>query len=332
MSSQVQARIIGTGSYLPERVLSNFDLEKMVETSDEWIVTRTGMKERRIAAADEHASDMGAAAARKALSAAGIQASDVDLIVVATMSPDQPSPSTAALIQRLLGAKGVASLDIQAACTGFLYGLSMAKAYIESGLFRYVLLIAAEKMSALMDYTDRSTCVLFGDGAAAAVIASEGHGLYIDTISLGADGELADLIGVPAGGTRMPASAETIATRKHCFQMAGKETFRHAVRRMASATQSCLDAAGISTDEIRWLVPHQANVRIIDAISESIALPEERVFKTVHKYGNTSASSVGIALNELLVTQPPNVGEHILLAAFGAGLTWGASVLTKIAD
>ncbi len=331
MPSSTKARIIGTGSYLPEKVLTNFDLEKMVETSDEWIVTRTGMKERRIAAADEHASDMGTAAARKALEVAALTAADIDLIIVATMSGDQPAPSTAAFVQRNLGAKNAAAMDIQAACTGFIYGLSMAKAYVESGIYRRVLLIAAEKMSALVDYTDRSTCVLFGDGASAAIIASEGEGLYIDTVSLGADGDLVDLLHIPAGGTRMPATAETISERKHYFHMVGTETFKHAVRRMTAAAQKCLDSAGIGTQDLRWLVPHQANVRIIDAISESIAMPDERVFKTVHKYGNTSASSVGIALDELLVAHAPNVGEYLLLVAFGAGLTWGATVLSKVA-
>lgn len=331
MPSTVKARIIATGSYLPEKVLSNHDLEKLVDTSDEWIVTRTGMKERRIAGVEEHTSDMGAAAAAKALQSAGLAPDAVEMILVATMSPDYPTPSTAGLIQHALGAKRAAAADIQAACSGFLYGLSMAKAYVESGMYRNVLLVAAEKMSSIIDYTDRNTCVLFGDGAAAVVVAAEGEGLYIDTISLGADGELADLVMVPAGGTRMPPSTETVANRKHYFQMAGKEVFKHAVRRMATAAQTCLDQAGIATEQISWLVPHQANLRIMEAISKGFEMPLERIFKTVHKYGNTSSSSVGIALDELIASHPPALGEHLLLVAFGGGLTWGASVLSKVA-
>ncbi|MDP1836348.1 MAG: beta-ketoacyl-ACP synthase III [Chlamydiales bacterium] len=332
MTSKLKARIVGTGSYLPQKVLTNHDLERLVDTSDEWIVTRTGMKERRIAAEDEHTSDMGAAAALRALENAGRTVADIDLILVATMSPDHPIPSTASFVQRLLGAKGAAAADIQAACTGYIYGLSMAKAYIESGMYRNVLLVASEKMSAIIDYTDRNTCVLFGDGAAAAIISAEGEGLYIDTISLGADGELAELLIIPAGGTKMSASAESVANRKHYFQMSGKEVFKHAVRRMSSAAETCLEKAGIGATEVSWLVPHQANVRIMDAFSKSFDIPPERVFKTIHKYGNTSASGVGIALDELLVAHPPATGEHILLVAFGGGLTWGASVLSKVEE
>lgn len=325
----MKARIIGLGSYLPSRVLTNHDLEQMVETSDEWIVSRTGMKERRIAAADEFPSDMGAHAAKKALEQAGIEATQVDLILLATMTGDYPSPSTAALVQHKIGALNAAAVDISAACTGMLYALSMAKAYVESGMYRHVLVIASEKMSSVVDYKDRNTCVLFGDGAAAAVVAGSGKGFVIDTMCLGADGELAELVIIPGGGSRQPASVESIAEGLHYFKMAGKEVFKHAVRRMGAAAKECLDKAGLTANDISWLVPHQANLRILEAIAKSFEVSDEKVYKTLHKYGNTSASSLGIALDELTREQQIQAGEHLLLVAFGGGLTWGAAVLRK---
>ncbi len=334
MAQNTAAYIIGVGSYLPKKILSNSDLEKLIETSDEWIVSRTGMKERRLAACDEFSSDMGTAAAKKALEAAKVFPEELDLILVATMSPDYLTPSTAALIQSQLGAVNAAAMDLQAACTGYLYGLSMAKAYIESGIYRSVLLIASEKMSAFIDYEDRNTCVLFGDGAAAAVISDKKNqtSFSIDTICLGADGSLADLFMVPAGGARNPASQETVNKRMHYVKMNGKELFKHAVRRMSAAAIKCLSQAGISDDRISWLIPHQANTRIIDAIATSLQIPLTKVYKTLHKYGNTSASSMAIAFDELTQESRIEPGEHLLLVAFGAGLTWGAAVLTKVKD
>lgn len=331
MKQRPIARIIGIRSYLPERILSNQDLEKMVDTSDEWIVSRTGMHERRIAASDEYPSDMGSAAAIKVLNGINIPAEEIDLIIVATMSPDYISPSTAALIQSKIGAVNAAAIDIQAACTGFLYGLSMAKAYIESGLYKTILLVAAEKMSSFIDYQDRSTCVLFGDGAAAAIIADRHPGLRIDTISLGADGSLADLLMVPAGGSRHPASEQTVKERMHYFKMEGNEVFKHAVRRMTQATKECLSKAGLEESQVGWLIPHQANKRIIDAIAKQFNIPAAKVYKTIHKYGNTSGSSIAIALDELRQEHAFKEGEHLLLTAFGGGLTWGAGILTKVA-
>lgn len=325
-----KSRIIGLGSYLPEQVLTNRELEKMVQTSDEWIVSRTGIKERRIAAPCETVSAMGAEAAKKALAMAGVQAVQIDLILVCTMTPDYSSPSSAALIQHRLEAHRAAAVDIQAACTGFIYGLSMAKAYVESGLYQYVLVIAAEKMSAIMDYKDRNTCVLFGDGASAAVVGNQGAGLLINTVCLGADGELADLVIVPGGGSCHPATFDTISQGLHYFKMSGKEVFKHAVRRMAAAVEECLAKAGLKEEQVSWLIPHQANIRIMESLSKKFNIPEERVYKTIHKYGNTSASSVAIALDELSQENQINPGEHLLLVAFGAGLTWGASLLTKI--
>lgn len=324
-----KAKIIGSGSYLPEKILTNADLERMVETSDDWIVSRTGMKERRIAGENEFTSDMGARAARLAMEDAGIDPIQIDFILVATLTPDYLFPSTACLIQNALGAKKAAAADVQAACTGFLYLLSLAKSLIESGVYQNILIIASEKLSSITDYQDRSTCVLFGDGAAACVISSSGKGLAIESIELGADGEQANLIVMPAGGSRMPASEKSIADRSHYIKMAGNEVFKHAVRRMESACKECLDKAGLKEEEISWLIPHQANLRIIDAIAKRFEhLSEEKIFKTVQKYGNTSASSIGIALDELLKQKGPlKEGEKILLTAFGAGLTWGAGVL-----
>lgn len=330
MAKSAKARIIGLGAYLPHKVLTNQDFEKMVETSDEWILSRTGIKERRIAAEDEFTSNMGTAAAKKALMSAKLNSNDIELILVATMTPDYISSSTGALIQAQLGAGNAAAFDLQAACTGFIYALSMAKAYVESGMYRRVLVVASEKMSSYVDYTDRSTCVLFGDGAAAAVVAPEGEGLLIEAVNLGTDGALAELIIIPGGGVRHPPSVETLAKRMHYFKMEGKEVFKHAVRRMSTAAKECLSRAGLSEQQVSWLVPHQANLRIMDAIAKGFNVLPERMYKTVQKYGNTSASSVAIALEELCIEHPLTPGEHILLVAFGAGLTWGAAVLTKV--
>jgi len=324
-----RAKVIGTGSYLPERVLTNGDLEKIVETSDEWIVSRTGMKERRIAKEDEYPSTMGAEAAKKALATAQISAEEIDYILVATCTPDYIFPSTACLIQRAIGAKNAVGVDMQAACTGFLYILSMAKALVESGAYKNILLVAAEKLSSITDYTDRSTCILFGDGAAACVVsASEKPGLLIESVRLGSDGQCAELVIQPGGGSRCPATATSVEQKQHFIKMSGNEVFKHAVRRMESACKECLDAAGVSEQEISWLVPHQANVRIIDAMGKRFEhLSSDRIYKTLHKYGNTSASSVAIALDELLKSGVVGDKEQILLTAFGAGLTWGAALL-----
>ncbi|MBJ7449183.1 MAG: ketoacyl-ACP synthase III [Parachlamydiales bacterium] len=326
------ARITGTGSYLPEKILSNADLEKMVETTDEWIVSRTGMKERRIAADDEFTSHMATKAATIALQDANIQADQIDAILVATLTPDHIFPSTAALLERNLGAKNAAALDIQAACTGYLYALSIAKAWIESGTYSNILVVAAEKLSTIVDYKDRGTCILFGDGASAAVVSNKGAGLAIQHTCLGADGEQSELLKLPAGGSRLPASKETVEQGLHYLQMEGREVYKHAVRRMENAAKECLDKCGLSDSDISWLVPHQANIRIMEAIAKRFGIPMERVFQTIHKYGNTSASAIAIALDELLKEHPVSTGDNLLLFAFGAGLTWGASLLTQIEE
>ncbi|MBI2743092.1 MAG: ketoacyl-ACP synthase III [Chlamydiales bacterium] len=323
-----KARIIGTGSYLPTRVLSNSDLEKMVETSDEWIFTRTGIKERRIAAEGEHTSTMGFEAAKRAIENAKIQPEEIDLILVATLTPDHIFPSTSCILQSLLKLPNAAAFDLQAACTGYVYGLSIAKSFVESGMYKNVLLVASEKLSSIVNYKDRNTCVLFGDGASACIVSAKGKGLHIREICLGADGEQACLLTLPAGGSRTPASQESVAANLHYLTMEGKEVYKHAVRRMEAACNQCLAQAGLSEKEISWLVPHQANIRIIEGIAKRFEVPMERVFMTVHKYGNTSASSLGIALDELLQEYKIKSGENLLLTAFGAGLTWGSCILT----
>ena len=327
----LKARIIGTGSYLPQKVLTNEDLEKLVETSDEWIVSRTGMKERRIAAEGEHTSQMGYLAAMAALKDADVQADQLDMILVATITPDFAFPSTACLLQAKLGAVKAAALDIEAACTGYIYAINLARAFIESGLYKTVLIVASEKLSSIIDYTDRNTCILFGDGASACVVSSQAknRNLLIQEVSLGADGELANLLKIPAGSSHLPASLETVSSRLHYLKMEGKEVFKHAVRRMESSSKECLDRLGFIESDIKWIVPHQANIRIIEAIAKRFNVPMDRVYITIHKYGNTSASSVGIALDELIKEENLCQGDNLLLTAFGAGLTWGSCVLTK---
>ncbi len=318
------------GRYLPKRVLSNAHLEEMVDTSDEWITSRTGMKERRLAAEDECTSDMGTLAGQAALEKAGITPDQVDLIVCATLTPDYIFPSTASLMQARLGCSNAAAMDVQAACTGYIYALSIAKAMVESGAYRNVLIIASEKLSTIVDYKDRNTCILFGDGASACVVSDRGGGYQIMNTDLGSDGSQAELLILPGGGAQCPATKESVEAGKHFIQMDGREVFKHAVRRMEAAAKSCIDSAGINENDIQWLIPHQANVRIIESIAKRFRVPMDKVFLTIQKYGNTSASSVGIALDELTESQKIESGDHLLLVAFGAGLTWGASVLKKV--
>lgn len=328
MTEKLAARIRGLGRYVPSKVLSNLELEEMVDTSHDWIVSRTGIHERRIASLDEAASHLGREAAKQAIANSGIDKSEIDVCICATMTPDYITPSTAALIQNELGLGRVPSFDVQAACTGFIYALSLAKAYIESGQYRNILVVASEKMSAMIDYEDRNTCVLFGDGAAAAIVSSEGAGLLIPTIRLGADGEQSKLIMIPGGGSRLPATEASVKNRDHFVKMEGREVFKHAVRRMTAAVQDCLKTEGIGEDSVKWMIPHQANKRIIEALASQFNLPQEKIFMTLHKYGNTSGSSVGIALSELVEEKELIEGDNLLLVAFGAGLTWGASLLT----
>ncbi len=322
-----KAIVVGTGSYFPEKVLTNQDLEKMVDTTDDWIVSRTGMKERRIAREDESASDMGYMAALQALESSGKKAEEIDLILCATLTPDHFFPSTACLIQKRLGTKA-AAFDISAACSGYVYALLTAKAFVASGAYRNVLVIASEKISGIVDYTDRRTCVLFGDAATAAVVSDSGEGLEIVHGRLGADGNGAEILIQPAGGSRIPTTKETLEKGLHFLQMNGQEVYKHAVRRMEEVAMLCINDLQMKATDIHYLVPHQANLRIIEGFAKRFQIPEERVVINIHKYGNTAAASVGIGFDELLKEGKVANGENILLVAFGAGLAWGALVLS----
>lgn len=321
--------ILGTGSYAPERVLSNDDLAHMVETSDEWIRTRSGIRERRIAAPGETTSDMGVHAARKALEDAGITAADIDLLIVATITPDMPMPASACLIQHKLGVPThAACFDLNAACSGFVYSLDTACAMLASGRYQKALVIGVEKLSAVIDWQDRTTCVLFGDGAGAAVIGvtpEPGHGLIGSR--LGAFGDGADLLYISHGGSSAPSTPESIAKRDHCIRMKGKEVFKLAVRAMDEAARDILEQHHVRADQISLVIPHQANLRIIEAISQYLELPMERFFVNVDRYGNTSAASIPIALDEARRAGRIKPGDLTLLVAFGAGLTYGSALI-----
>ena len=323
-------RIKGTGRCIPEKILTNADLEKMVDTSDEWIVTRTGIKERHIAEAEQSSSDLGAQAALNALENAGLTADQIDLIIVSTVTPDHAFPSVSALIQKKIGAGKCPCFDIEAACSGLLYALNTAYGMMASPLaYKRVLVIAAEKMTSLVDWTDRSTCVLFGDAAAAVVLENDGDPESPDFYIAGevaADGSVADILIVPAGGSRTPASAETVANKQHYIQMGGPKTFQLAVTSMVSACRNVLEKSGISPDEIVWAIPHQANRRIIDAVATKLGIPE-KVYLNVDRYGNTSSASIGICLDELNREGKIKRGDIILTASFGAGLTWAALLI-----
>jgi 3-oxoacyl-[acyl-carrier-protein] synthase III len=319
--------IAGVGSYVPSKVLTNADLEKMVSTSDEWITTRTGIKERRIAAKDEYTSDLATQAATRAMQKAGVAAAEIELIVVATITPDMPFPSTAALVQRKIGANRAAAFDLEAACSGFIYGLEVAQQFIMSRTYDTVLVIGAEKLSSIVDWQDRNTCVLFGDGAGAAILRNRpnAHGLL--TAVMGADGNKADLLFMAGGGSRCPATAESVAGRMHYLRMEGKETFKNAVQAMQTAAEEALRRCEIDISRIKLIIPHQANRRIIDAVGERLGAKPEQLFINLHKYGNTSAASVAIALDEAVGSGRVLPGDLILLVVFGAGLTWGAAVI-----
>ena len=319
--------ITGVGSYVPERVLTNLDLQKMVDTSDEWITTRTGIKERHIAAKDQFTSDLGAKAAELAMRRAGVTAEQLDLIVVATITPDMPFPSTACLIQRKLGAHNAAGFDLEAACSGFIYGLEIAQQFIMSRTYNTVLVVGAEKLSSIVDWQDRNTCVLFGDGAGAAVLQNRPHAHGLLTAVMGADGRKADLLFMAGGGSRCPATIESVNARTHFLRMEGKETFKNAVQAMHTAAKEALRRCEVDISRIKCIIPHQANLRIIDAVADRLGATKDQLFINLHKYGNTSAASVAIALDEAVQSGRINRGDLILLVVFGAGLTWGAAVI-----
>jgi 3-oxoacyl-[acyl-carrier-protein] synthase-3 len=319
--------IIGTGSYLPERILTNAELAEMVDTSDEWIVTRTGMRERRIARDDEPTSEMASAAALAAIESAGIAADSIDLIIVATVTPDMPFPSTACMVQDAIGAGQALCFDLEAACSGFLYGMEVGRSMIASGLYQTALVIGAEKMSSVTDWEDRGTCVLFGDGAGATILKRSETSRGILATSVGADGSLGELLMIPGGGSRTPASHESLEQRLHYIKMAGNNVFKHAVRCMCEAGRDALEKAGLSIDDVDWVVPHQANMRIISAIAGRVGISMDKVIINLDRLGNTTAATVPLALDEGIRDGRIKSGDIVLMIVFGGGFTWGASVV-----
>lgn len=321
--------VLGTGSYTPQRVLTNDELARAVDTSDDWIRTRSGIRERRIAGPGEATSDMGLHAARRALDDAGLTAADIDLLVVATMTPDLPMPAAACIVQHKLGVPtNAACFDLNAACTGFVYALDTVCAMVGSGRYQRALVIGSEKLSAIVDWQDRTTCVLFGDGAGAVVIgASPEPGRGLLGTRLGAFGDSVDLLYISHGGSSAPSTPESILARDHCMRMKGREVFKAAVRVMDEAAREILEQHQLHADQISLVIPHQANLRIIEAISEYLELPMERFFVNVDRYGNTSAASIPIALDEARRTGRIKPGDLTLLVAFGAGLTYGSALI-----
>ena len=322
-----RARIVSTGHFSPARVVTNAELETLVDTNDEWIRTRTGIRERRLADRDTGAADMAAAAARTAMERAGTAAEEIDMILLSTATPDRLLPSTACDVQALLGARNAAAYDYATACSGFLYGLSMAEAHIVAGQAETVLVCATEKMSSIVDWTDRSTCVLFGDGAGAAVVKRAEDGRGILSTYMKSDGTLAELLYRPGGGARIPLDIAVLDERSHFVKMAGPEVFKSAVRAMCEAAETALQRAGVTSDEIDLLVPHQANIRIIEATAKYAKMPMERVFVNVDRYGNMSSASIPVALDEACEQGRIGEGSLVLMVAFGAGFTWAANVV-----
>jgi len=326
MEPKRKVSIIGTGSYVPEKVLTNQDLEQLVDTDDEWIYARTGMRERRIAADDQAASDLGAEAAKKALADAGITADEIDLIIVATLSPDMFFPSTACFVQDRIGAKNAYCYDLGAACSGFLYALDTAKNQIAAGAVNTALVIGSEKMSTFIDWEDRSTCILFGDGAGAAVLQAGGEGRGLMDAVMGSDGSLADLLWTPGGGSRNPMSHEMLDRKQQYLKMQGREVFKHAVLRMGDTVLQVLEKNRIRVDDVKCIIPHQANIRIIDSIAKRLGV-QDRMYANVDKYANTSSAALAIALDEAVKDGTICKGDLVVLTVFGGGFTWGANVL-----
>jgi 3-oxoacyl-[acyl-carrier-protein] synthase-3 len=320
------AGILGVGSYLPQKIVDNFHFEKIMDTSDEWIKARTGISERRMAGEDESSSDLGTKAALKAIECAKLSPEDIDLIIVATSTPDMILPSTACLIQANIGAHNAAAFDVSAACSGFVYGLSIGEQFIKSGIHKNVLVIGTEVMSRILDYSDRSTAILFGDGAGAVVIGNVDEGGILSTY-LGSDGRGKDFLKIPAGGSKLPASKNTVENRLHNIQMAGNDVYKFAVRIMGESSLKALEIANLSTDEIDYLIPHQANIRIIEASAKRLKLDMNKVYVNLDKYGNMSAASIPVAMDEAYRQGKINKGDNVVLVGFGGGLTWGASVI-----
>ena len=321
------ARITGFGHYLPEKVLTNSDLEKMVDTSDEWILTRSGIKERHIAAENEACSDLAFEASKVALADAGVDPKDLDTIIVATITPDMVLPSVSCIIQDRLGAKKAAAFDISAACSGFIYGLSIASSMIALGKAEKILLVGVEILSGITDYTDRNTCVLFGDGCGAVVIEEGEQGEGILSTYMQSDGSLGELLYVPGGGSRMPLTAERLQEGQQYVKMKGDGLFKYAIRAMVDAAERTLKEADLSTSDVSFLIPHQANIRIIEAVRKRLKLEKEQVVINIDRVGNTSSASIPIALSEIKEGGILKKGDLVIMVAFGGGLTWGAALL-----
>jgi 3-oxoacyl-[acyl-carrier-protein] synthase-3 len=323
----LRAKVSGTGSYVPETILTNHDIEKMVDTSDDWITERTGIKERRIATEKQAASDLAYEASKAALKSAGLKAKDMELIIVASVSGDMPLPATACILQDKLEAKKAAAFDVNAACSGFIFGLSVANAYIQSGTYRKILVVGAEVLSKFTDWEDRTTCVLFGDGAGAVVLEATEEDRGILSAKIHSDGGMWDLLHAPGGGSRNPASKDTLKRRLHFIKMKGNETFKVAVRTLESLVVESLKENKLKSSDIALLIPHQANLRIIQATAKRLGLPMEKVMVNLDRYGNTSAASIPIALDEAVRGGKVRDGDYLLLEAFGGGLTWASALI-----
>ncbi len=323
----LRSRIVSTGAYLPEKVLTNFDLEKMVDTSDEWITERTGIKERRIADGGQAASDLAYEAAKIALNDADLTPEDIDLIIVATVTGDMPFPSTACILQDKLGAKRAVGFDINATCSGFLYGLYIADSFIKSGMHKRILVIGSEVLSMIIDWKDRNTCVLFGDGAGAAILEPTEEDRGIISIYINSDGSMWDLVHVPGGGSRNPTTKDSLENGLHYIKLKGNETFKVAVRTLEDLVVKTLDENKLEPSQLSLLVPHQANLRIIQATADRLGLSMDKVILNIDRYGNTSAASIPIALDEAIRTGRVKNGDYIILEAFGGGLTWASALI-----
>ncbi len=321
------SRIAGTGAYAPARVLSNADLERLVDTSDEWITERTGIKERRVAAEGEAASDMALVASRRALEAAGIEAADLDMIIVGTISADMPLPACAAFLQQKLGARAVPSFDIAAACAGFIYAMSIGDQFIRTGQAKHVLVVGVELLSRVLNFEDRATCVLFGDGAGAAVLAPATGAAGVLSTRLYTDASLAESLCIPAGGSKERITAEAITAKRDKVHMIGRDIFKVAVRNLSSASRSALEAAGLSATDIDWVVPHQANLRILAQVADRLEVPLERFVLNIERYGNTSSASIPIALDEAVRDGRIQAGHRVLMCALGAGISWASALV-----
>lgn len=326
-SNLLKAKIIATGSYAPEQRLTNHELERLIETSDAWITERTGIKERRIASSSQSASDLAYEASKKAFKRCNIKPSELDLIIVATVSGDMPMPATACILQKLLGAKNAVAFDINAACSGFIYSMSIADSFVKTGAYKKILLVGVEVLSKFLDWGDRNTCILFGDGAGAAILEPTDSDNGILSTHLYSDGNLWDFIYLPGGGSRYPASSDTLKNKLHSIKMKGNETFKVAVKTLENLVMDTLHKNSIDPSKLSLLIPHQANLRIILATAKRLGISMDKIFINVDRYGNTSAASIPIALDEALVSGRMKKGDYVMLEAFGAGLTWASALI-----